>query len=292
VKERVVVTGGRGMLGKDLVDVLTAEGTEVLALDLPTFDVRDPVQVRESLEAYRPARVIHLAAMTNVDGCELDPDAAYRTNTLGTQHVAVACQRLGVELVYVSTLAVFDGDKPEAYTEFDTPNPRSVYSRSKYLAEQIVERLLEGYYIVRAGWLFGGGIRDKKFVAKIMAQARQQPEIKAVDDKFGSPTYTVDFASGLLKLMRTGLYGTYHLVNTGQPASRYEVARHVVQFGGITDCRVVPVGSEQFPLPAPRPRMEAGRNYVLELRGCQWMRPWAEALRAYIETTLNGSDNG
>lgn len=280
------------MLGKDMVEALEAEGAEVMALDLPTFDVRDPTQVREALDAFRPARVIHLAAMTDVDGCELDPDAAYRTNTLGTQHVAAACQRLGAELVYVSTLAVFDGDKPDAYTEFDAPNPRSAYSRSKLQAERVVERLLERYYIVRAGWLFGGGLRDKKFVAKIMAQARQQPEIKAVDDKFGSPTYTVDFARGLLKLARSGLYGTYHLVNTGAPASRYEVAQQVVRYGGITNCRVVPVGSEQFPLPAPRPRMEAGRNYVLELRGGQWMRPWPEALQDYIETTLNGTDHG
>jgi dTDP-4-dehydrorhamnose reductase len=281
-----LVIGARGMLGIDLCRILQTPGSVVEGLDLPELDVRDADQVFAALADRRPERVFHLAALTDVDGCERNPDAAYYTNTLGTHNVALACQRHGIELIYVSTLAVFDGEKAEAYDEFDTPAPRSVYSRSKYQGELLVQRLVPHHYIVRAGWLFGGGHEDKKFVAKMMELSRQKSELKVVDDKFGSPTYTRDFSCGLAKLVTTGQYGTYHMVNTGAPASRLEVARHIIEYAGIDTCRLLAVSSAEFPLPAPRPRMEAGRNYQLELRGWNWMRPWQAALQEYITTTL------
>ena len=198
--------------------------------------------------------------------------------------MALACQRQDVELVYVSTLAVFNGQKTDAYVEFDAPDPANVYGRSKYAGEQMVRALVSRHYVVRTGWVFGGGLHDKKFVGKILAQARERSDLRAVDDKFGSPTYTVDFARGLARLSESGPYGTYHLVNTGQPASRYDVARHIVQAAGLKHCQVLSVSSDVFPLAAPRPRMEAGRNDQLERRGLNWMRPWTEALEEYART--------
>src|SRR5262249_30017030 len=147
--------------------------------------------------------------------------------------------------------------------------------------EQAVRELVRRHFIVRSGWLFGGGAHDKKFVGKILAQARTRAELLAVDDKFGSPTYTVDFARGLARLAAAGRHGTFHLVHTRQPASRYEVALHIVAAAGL-NCRVLPVGSEAFPLAAPRPRMEAGENASLAANGWQWMRPWRAALAEYV----------
>ena len=278
---RTLVIGARGTLGVDVCRVFGEHEPELIGLGRAELDVRDAAQVLQAVGQARSARVIHLAALTDVDGCQRNPDAAFLTNTLGAQNVALACRRNDAELIYISTLAVFNGRKPEAYTEFDAPDPSNLYARSKYEGEQMVRGLVPRHYIVRAGWLFGGGAHDKKFVGKMLGQARQHNELRAVDDKFGSPTYTVDFARGLARLAESGLYGTYHLVNTGQPASRYEIARRLVQAAGLDQCRVLPVSSEAFPLAAPRPRMEAARNYVLELRGCHWMRPWTEALDEY-----------
>ncbi len=279
-----LVTGACGTLGQDVCRILAELGHPVMALGRVDLDVRDHGQVMAAVERLRPARVIHLAALTDVDGCERNPAAAHATNTLGTRHVALACQKYNVELIYVSTLAVFNGQKLEAYLETDTPDPGNTYGRSKCEAEQLIRRLVARHYIARAGWMFGGGPQDKKFVSKILAQAREGAELRAVDDKFGSPTYTVDFARGLERLSQTGQYGTYHLVNAGQPASRYEVARQVIRATRLEHCQVVPVGSDAFPLAAPRPRMEAGRNDVLESRGCHWMRPWQAALEEYVHT--------
>jgi dTDP-4-dehydrorhamnose reductase len=282
---KILVTGAKGMLGSDLCPIWS-EQHQVLATDIEEMDVRRPEVVFKTFESFKPDLVLHLAALTDVDGCEKQPDAAYHTNAIGTQVVALACQKFEAELVYISTLSVYDGTASEPYTEFDTPNPRSHYSRSKYHGEVTVQSLLRRYYIVRAGWMFGGGLEDKKFVAKIMELARSRSTLQIVDDKFGSPTHTCDLARGILRLVQTGWYGTYHMVNTGGAPSRYEIARHILQYAGITTCQLQPVSSAYFPLPAPRPRMEAGRNLHLELMGLELMQPWSSALQDYIQNRL------
>ncbi len=278
---KILVTGANGMLGSDLCPLMR-EHHIVLATDIHELDVRDWGAVREAVHQFLPDVVIHLAALTDVDYCERRPDEAFRTNTIGTQLVTLACREVGATIVYVSTLSVFDGRKPTPYIEFDTPNPQSVYSLSKYQGERVVQALWAQHYIARAGWLFGGGTEDKKFVAKILDLAHAKLELKIVDDKFGSPTYTADFARGLRQLIDTGLYGTYHLVNTQGGISRYDVARAILDEAGITTCHLLPVSSAEFPLPAPRPRMEAGRNCHLDLLGLDLMRDWHTALRDYL----------
>lgn len=283
---KVLVTGGKGMLGTDLCRIFQDRGYDIVSTDIPEMDIRDFDLVKRIVDEVEPDIVIHLAALTNVDGCEQDPEASYQTNTIGTQNVAIACQAHDATMVYVSTVSVFDGVKAEPYTEYDTPNPQSYYSRSKYQGELIVEKLLSKYYIVRAGWMFGGGREDKKFVAKIIELAAERDSLSIVHDKYGSPTYTHDIADGIEKLLQTGFYGTYHLVNTGGYCNRYEFGKAILDYAGIDTCELKPVNSAQFPLPAPRPRMEAALNYALELRGLNWQRPWQEALKEYIEVVL------
>jgi dTDP-4-dehydrorhamnose reductase len=112
--------------------------------------------------------------------------------------------------------------------------------------------------------------------------ARDRPALNIVSDKFGSPTYTLDLTHGLERLIGTGLYGTYHMVNTGTSCSRLEYARAILEYAAIDSCQLHPVSSAAFPLAAPRPRMEAARNYSLELQGFNWMRPWRDALHEYV----------
>ncbi|KAA3656189.1 MAG: dTDP-4-dehydrorhamnose reductase [Chloroflexi bacterium] len=283
---KVLVTGAKGMLGTDLCRIFQEKNYDVVITDIEELDVRNTELVRQTIAEINPDWVIHLAALTDVDGCEREPGDSYHTNTIGTQNVALACQSAGAGMLYVSTISVFDGTKCEPYTEFDKPNPESWYSRSKYEGELIVEKLLDKYYIVRAGWMFGGGREDKKFVAKIIELAAERPSLSIVDDKFGSPTYTVDIATGIEKLLNTGLFGTYHLVNTNGYCNRYEFAKAILAYAGIDSCELIPVNSAKFPLPAPRPRMEAALNYNLELRGMNWQRSWQDALKEYIQEAL------
>ena len=247
------------------------------------LDVRSHRQIEEIIEKTQPQMVMHLAAETDVDRCEIEPDHAFLTNTVGTQNVALVCQRKNIELVYISTIGVFYGDKFEPYTEFDNPNPINIYGQSKLEGEKIVQRLLQKYYIVRAGWMVGGGPRkDKKFIGKIIRQTKDAKVLKAVSDKIGSPTYTYDFSKSLGDLIETGFYGLYHCTNKGY-ASRYTVAKKIVELIGRPDITVEPVSSAYFPLPAARARSEMSRNYKLELLGMSPVRNWEKALEEYIE---------
>jgi dTDP-4-dehydrorhamnose reductase len=268
------------MLGSYLPAVYAQD--EIVITDLPGLDVRDREQVRTAIKATRPLHVFHLAADTDVDRCEKDPDAAYVTNVMGTLNVALACQEFDVVMTYVSTVGVFGGvDKGDAYTEYDAPSPVSVYGRTKLEGEHVVRDLLRRYFIVRAGWMMGGGpAKDHKFVGKLACAIQTRDEVMAVDDKWGSPTYAKQFVFNLRLLVESGYYGLYHCVNSGM-CSRYELA---VEIGRILKpaVRVTPVNSAHFPLPAPRPRSEAARNYKMDLLGLNKMTDWREALRDYL----------
>lgn len=285
---RILVTGAGGMAGSYaaevfLGDVVIAAGT---GAGLVHLDVCDSEEVASVVSDVEPDVVLHLAAATDVDRCEQDPDWAYRTNAIGTQHVALACQRSGAVLVYVSTGAIFSGEKAEPYIEFDTPQPVNVYGRSKLAAEQIVTSLLQRYYIVRTGWMVGGGVKDKKFVGKIARLLMEgQTPLRVVNDTWGSPTYAHDLLEGIRALLKTGYYGVYHLVNKGR-CTRYEIALVVRDLLDRRDITIVPVSSADFILPAPRGRSEALRNFRLELLGLDTMRAWPDALRDYVEREL------
>lgn len=278
--------------------VLTEQGHQLISTDLRPrlksihkMDVTDLNLVMEEIQRSEADFIFHFAAETDVDLCQQDPDHAFRVNTLGTENLALAAQRFNIPLLYISTAGVFGGEKAEPYTEFDTPNPVNVYGESKLQGERIVQKLLSRFFIVRAGWMVGGWELDKKFVFKIIQQINQgSKEIKAVDDKIGTPTFTKAFAANLMPVVHSGRYGFYHLTNQGR-CSRYEMAVKIVELMGLKDqVKVVPVSSDEFPLPAPRARSEMMRNYRLDLLGLNRMPRWEESLLEYIEENMSSSE--
>ncbi|NQU17132.1 MAG: dTDP-4-dehydrorhamnose reductase [Candidatus Saganbacteria bacterium] len=276
----ILVTGANGMVGSYVKGVFVEE--RLALTDIPEMDVCRKDLVFSLAEKYKPDMILHLAAETNVDRCEKEIDHAYRTNALGVQNVALACQHLGAEMVYISTGGVFDGKAGQVHTEFDLPNPLNVYSKAKYEGERLVAALLNKYYIFRAGWMIGGGpAKDKKFVGKIIELCKNRKEIEVVSDKFGSPTFAQDFVKSIKKIVHTKNYGLYHLVNTGV-CNRYEIAQEIVKLLKV-DVKIKPVSSDRFPLPAPRSASEAMRNYKLDLLGINPMPEWRQALSAYLK---------
>ncbi|NQT46240.1 MAG: dTDP-4-dehydrorhamnose reductase [Candidatus Omnitrophica bacterium] len=284
---RILITGSSGMLGSALCPLLSERNDTILATDINAnggavcLDIADMEGVKKVFADFGPEAVFHLAAVTDVDGCEIQQEEAYRTNTLGTENIVFSCMKRDIPLVYISTAAVFDGKKKVPYTEFDLPNPLNVYAKTKLEGESIVARSLKRYFIVRAGWMIGGIDKDKKFVSKIIKQLDGQKEIFAVADKVGSLTFTKDIAKGLLSLVETERYGLYHMANKGS-CSRYDIAKLIVKFMGRDDIAVTPATSEMFPLPALRPDLEAIDNFKLTLMGMNNMPTWEEALEEYV----------
>ena len=269
ILSKVVITGATGMVGS-YVDF-------GIKTDRRSLDITDLKEVTVFFQKHKPTAVVHLAAETDVDRCERDPEYAYLTNGVGTYNLTVAARGVGAKLIYVSTAGVFDGEKNIPYDEADIPNPKNYYGHSKYLGELAVSGNLDNFIIARACWMMGGGpAKDQKFVSKIIQQLRDPAvkEIKAINDQVGTPTYGKDLIGAIKKLILEDRRGIFHLSNTGT-ATRYDVAQAIVKMMG-SNVEVSPVDSSFFNLDAKRTK-----NEVIVSRE-KLMRPWEDALKEYL----------
>jgi dTDP-4-dehydrorhamnose reductase len=280
---KVLVTGANGMFGTDLVEILGSRDqvipTDVTG-DMIHLDITNTQECSDVILGERPDVVVHCAAYTDVDGCERDPDKAYKLNALGTWNIASACNLADAAIVYVSTDFVFDGEKGEAYTEYDSPNPVSKYGASKYAGEQHVRALCSRHYIARTAWLYGEN--GKNFPFSMMNAARAGKKLTIVADQTGSPTFTRDLAYAIKDITASPLYGTYHLTNSGS-CTWYDFALEILSLAGIKDADVSPISSKDWPSPTRRPEYSVLRHYSLELQGRADLRHWKDALAEFMQ---------
>ncbi len=277
---RIFVTGASGQLGSEMPRAFA--GHDIIPGIRPDFDLADEHSVRAAIDAAQPDLIIHPGAYTDVDGCERDPELAYRTNALGTRYVALAAHAAGVPLVALSTDYVFDGTKGEPYLEWDDPRPLSVYGRSKLAGEREALTLHDRCYIVRTSWVYSS--RGRNFVKTMLRLAGERPRLTVVDDEVSAPTLAADLADAIRRLVERRVYGIYHLSNAGS-CSRYELACRTLALAGL-GTEVVPVSSEEYrqhyPLPARRPANSTLQNLAGAALGIE-LPPWESALRRFLE---------
>jgi len=288
---RILITGAAGMLGTDARRVFAQHGHEVVATDVAAneaegilaLNITEASAVRALFDEVRPDLVFHGAAYTNVDGCERDPDLAYKVNALGAWTVASVAEEVGAALVAISTDFVFDGAKGSAYTEFDAPNPLSHYGASKLAGENLARQSCRKCYIVRTSWLYG--VHGKNFPFTMLALAKTRPALSVVADQHGTPTYTVDLLQAVLTIIQTELYGVYHVSNAGE-CTWHGFAQAVLDKMGVTNVPVQAVSSAQDAAtrgtPTRRPPYSVLRHFALELHGLGPLRPWEDALDAFL----------
>lgn len=258
---------------------------------LSFLDFRDRTAYMERVRAFAPDYLFHLGAHTGLEYCELNVDDAYATNTLAVENAVHIANELDIPLLYISTAGIFDG-KQDTYDDWDQPNPLGVYARSKYAGERFVVENARRYLVCRAGWMMGAGPRkDKKFIQKMMRQIKAgSTELLVVNDKLGTPTYTVDFARNVRLLLEQEVWGLYNMVCGGM-TGRYEVAEELVRMLGLEDkIRVTPVDSSHFQQEyfAARPASERLLDRKLTLRGMNTMRDWRVCLREYLDEYYAG----
>lgn len=270
---RVLIIGSEGQLGRAMIEVFAHH--ELLTPPERQVDVTDRGAIM-ALADFLPDLIIHAAAMTDVDGCERNPELAYRVNALGTQNVALLAQRTNAVLCYVSTDFVYDGEKGAPYWEWETPRPLNVYGASKLAGEWFVQSLLTRFYIVRTAWLFGPG--GNNFPRKVLDLAAKRPRLGMVTREAGHPTYAPHLAEGIARLVQTGAYGLYHLVNQGC-VSRFEFARAILDGAGLRDYPLDPL--EVYERPARTPARVELQTIAARSVGVM-LPPWQEGLLAWL----------
>lgn len=275
---KILITGSDGMLGHDLADVLKGKH-ELILTTSKTLDITDKNHVINFVSSQKPDMLINAAAYTDVDGCEKNQELAYSVNGEGVRNLAMACKKIGCGLVHISTDYVFNGENTRPWVEDDETGPISVYGKSKLEGEKAICEILDKYFILRTAWLYG--VNGRNFPKTMLELAENHSKITVVYDEVGTPTYTLDLAQAISKLIETDCYGIYHLTNSGS-CSWCEFARYIFEIAGA-DVEVVPVTADEFARPAPRPSYSVLENRNWVENGFEPLRNYTEAIKEYIE---------
>lgn len=274
---KILITASNGQLGCD-VAAHYSKTAELAAYKDVELDITDRNKVFAAVEADKPDVIINCAAITNVDGCESNPELAYKVNRDGAGVVAEAAEKSGAKLIHISTDYVFDGTKQSPYAETDPVNPKSVYGLSKLEGEEAVAKACEKVYILRTAWLYGPS--GNNFVKKILKLGRERDEVKIVTDESGNPTSTFELIRMMDAVLRTDKYGIYHATCEGK-CSRNEFTREIYRLAGLKT-KITDITSKEFTRAASVPECsDLSKRKLLDNCGYR-ATAWKDALAEYF----------
>ncbi len=287
----ILVTGSKGQLGNEILDMIKTgraeigpisdcyQNCKVFKTDISELDICNLSTVRDFCKNNRIDLIINCAAYTDVDGCEINKESAFKVNVLGPRNLAIVSSETNAKLVHISTDYVFSGETNIPYLESDISDAKNIYGSTKYLGEQYVREMCNKYFLVRSSWLYG--YVGKNFVKKIIKLACGKDEIKVVNDQRGNPTSANDLAYHILKICQTDEYGIYHCTGKGE-CTWFDFATKIVEFSGLS-CKILPCISDEFPSPVKRPAYSSLDNMMLRCTVGNEMRDWQKALKEYIK---------
>lgn len=288
--KRIMITGASGQLGLALYRILKERSQyQLLRTDasasgdgqVEALDITQEEAVSSYINGAKPDIIINCAAFTAVDLCESEQDKAYHINAVGPKNLAIMAEKTGAKLIHVSTDYVFDGQGSVPYIEEDSPNPMSVYGRTKQAGDDFVREYCKKYFILRTAWVFGEG---KNFVKTMLRLAENNSKIRVVSDQFGTPTSALELARVIVYLMETESYGVYHATCEGS-TNWYEFALSIFEYAG-KEVEVEAITTAEYPTPAKRPMYSILDNKALRERHNYRMKEWREALREYMDELL------
>lgn len=282
---RWLVVGAAGMLGTDLVSTVQRAGHDVTAWDLPDIDITDSQQVMNQVRGFDV--VANTAAWTAVDAAEEKEAQAFQVNAVGPQNLARACAASNATLVHVSTDYVFDGAATQPYTEDAPLAPRSAYGRTKAAGEWAVAANVAKHYIVRTAYLYGA--HGPNLVKTFLRLAEERDTITAVTDQYIQPTWVVDLADGIVRLVDNNApYGAWHGTGSGQTTVR-GLAQAIFSGIGLDPERVGPTTLGAYPSPTPRPSYSVLSHQRWFDAGIAPLPDWQESLVNYLEVAATSA---
>jgi len=276
---RYLITGKNGQLARAFQQEFDRRSTAFLAPDESAFDITDRAAVREAVRSYKPDVIINCAAYNLVDKAEQDRDKVFSVNAEGPGILAAAARENNAVLVHFGSDYVFDGAKENGlYTEQDPVHPLNVYGESKLEGERLVQEGTVKHLIFRLSWVFGEG--KQNFIHKLSEWSQNNAFLKIACDEFSAPTSTHTVVNVTMRALEQGVFGLYHLTNTGY-CSRYEWAKYILAELGITKF-VRPVSMDSFKLPARRPGFSAMSNEQLSRKLDLSIPAWQDAVTSFI----------
>jgi len=284
---RCLVVGCDGMLGQDLVTTLreSPAAHEVTAVDRDVLDIIDPDACVAAVGGHD--LVVNVAAWTAVDEAETHESQAFAVNAVGAANLARACSAAGARMLQVSTDYVFSGDATSPYFENAPLAPRSAYGRTKGAGEWAVRTYLpSASWVVRTAWLYGA--HGPSFVKTMARLAAERDTVSVVDDQRGQPTWTVDLAEAIVRLVEAGApFGTYHGTSSGE-TTWFGFARAIFSGLGLDPARVTPTTTDAFPRPAPRPAYSVLGHEAWHQAGLDALPPWQDSLKRALPLIAQG----
>jgi dTDP-4-dehydrorhamnose reductase len=275
---KILVTGFNGQLGFDVVKELNVRHIDCRGADMADFDITDKAQTMQYIKNYLPDAVIHCAAYTAVDRAEDDEETCRRVNVDGSENIAIACEKIGAKMLYVSTDYVYGGRGNEPFEVSDKTDPKNVYGITKLAGEEAVRKHLNKYFIVRTSWVFG--VNGNNFVKTMLRLGAEKDEISVVDDQIGSPTYTPDLARLICDLIVTKKYGIYHGTNENY-CSWAEFAETIMEKANLK-AKIIPISSDEYKAKAERPLNSRLSKKCLDTAGISRLPTWQNALDRYL----------
>jgi len=286
----VWLIGNKGMLGNDVEKLLKERGLTYWATD-KEVDISDYKALEKFGRDKKIKWVINCSGYTKVDKAEEEIDEAFRINKDGVRNIALFCREKQIRLIHISTDYVFDGQQEGsavAYREYNKTNPVTIYGKSKLAGEEEIKKTLEGYFIIRTAWLYG--LKGNNFVYTMLRLFKERELVKVVEDQWGSPTYTVDLAEAILKMIEDDSvsYGIYNFTNEGV-TSWYEFARVIYKKAkklglveGIKKVVIQPIQTEDYPTAARRPKYSVLSKEKIKREFNIKIRDWDKALEDFL----------
>jgi dTDP-4-dehydrorhamnose reductase len=273
----IAVIGAKGMLGSELCQVL-GQQHQITAWDIDEIDITDQSRTLSQIGELGPELILNTAAYVDLEGCESNPDKAWLINAVGAQNLALAADKAGAALLYISTDYVFDGESSTDYHEFATTNPLNHYGKSKLAGEVLTTQICPRSYIVRTAWLFGH--RPGNYVDRVLKAAERDGVVRMPTDQIESPTYTVHLAEAIARLIATGAYGRYNITSLGA-CTRFEFAQFVLECAGRAE-PVQAVDAATVKRFAKRPAYSVLDCRLYQLVTGHKLAPWQQGIRDYF----------
>ncbi len=277
---KIWVTGASGRVGTMIRRVLDMRDVELYETDKEDLDITDADAVTQFALRNRPNTIINCAGLTNMEACEQKIEEAYKVNALGARNLSTAARKIDARIIQLSTDDVFCSKEMVVFNEFDTPNPVTVYGKSKLAGEGFVKELAPKHLIIRSSWVYGKD--GQNFVNDVINKLKAGDKVFASVDEYARPTSAKELSRVIMRLAKKEQEGIYHAVCQGDCCSRYELAKEIARLMGKDETLVVPVKAGDLNTTSTGPDYTVLDNLMLRMCEIESPAPWKEALAEYI----------